>query len=270
MEEKLFRIAICNLQSYSSSSAIHSLIRNLHGKVVLICESDRYGIKRGSFWQQLKKNLRHSGFHFTQYLAFNFLYFPLVRWLRNVVRPDAKEYSLKRIASKYGIPYLKTHDINSADSQRVIEEHRPDVIITFHFDQILGREVIGLPRIGVINVHSAVLPDCRGPFPVLAAEAADQEHGFSIHMINDTRVDTGPILASHRVLVGGDMSCLKKERIILEEAAHAMRRVVADLEQGRDERIQYEPGTYFPFPHRDVVKNLRKKSVLYRISDFFK
>ncbi|MDN3358374.1 formyltransferase family protein [Actinomadura sp. DC4] len=73
--------------------------------------------------------------------------------------------------------------------------YHADLAVVYGFNWKLPPAVLQLPRFGVINIHSSLLPEYRGPAPVLwAIRNGDPEIGFTIHRM-DHDFDTGPILA---------------------------------------------------------------------------
>jgi methionyl-tRNA formyltransferase len=73
--------------------------------------------------------------------------------------------------------------------------YSPDLMVVYGFSWRLPRSVLQIPRFGVINIHSSMLPKYRGPAPVLwAIRNGDSHIGITIHRM-DENFDTGPILA---------------------------------------------------------------------------
>jgi methionyl-tRNA formyltransferase len=73
--------------------------------------------------------------------------------------------------------------------------YQPDVLLVFGFNWRLSREVLALPRLGVLNVHPSALPKYRGPAPVLwAIRNGDASMGITVHRMTE-RIDAGPVLA---------------------------------------------------------------------------
>lgn len=73
--------------------------------------------------------------------------------------------------------------------------YRLDLAVVYGFSWKIPPAVLGMPRFGVINIHSSLLPKYRGPAPVLwAIRNGDPEIGFTVHRM-DEDFDTGPILA---------------------------------------------------------------------------
>jgi methionyl-tRNA formyltransferase len=76
---------------------------------------------------------------------------------------------------------------------------RPDLIVSGGFPWRIPDNVLGLPRLGAINLHPALLPRYRGPAAVeWALRNGDAELGFTIHRVAPD-FDTGPILAQARI-----------------------------------------------------------------------
>ncbi|MFL5311282.1 MAG: methionyl-tRNA formyltransferase, partial [Myxococcales bacterium] len=72
--------------------------------------------------------------------------------------------------------------------------YRPDLMVVFGFNWRLPREVLDLPRFGVLNVHQSALPRYRGPAPVLwAIRNGDPTIGVTVHRM-DEGFDTGPVM----------------------------------------------------------------------------
>ncbi len=70
-----------------------------------------------------------------------------------------------------------------------------EVFIVASYGKILPREILDVPKYGVINVHPSLLPKYRGPSPIPAQILHNEkEFGVSI-MLLDEEMDHGPILA---------------------------------------------------------------------------
>lgn len=79
-----------------------------------------------------------------------------------------------------------------AEHVRALE---PDLVMCLGFAWLIPREVIEIPRLGIVNGHPSLLPRYRGPIPIAwAFRNGDAEVGMTWHLM-DERFDTGPILA---------------------------------------------------------------------------
>jgi methionyl-tRNA formyltransferase len=81
---------------------------------------------------------------------------------------------------------------------------RPDVLVVAAYGLILPQWVLGLPRLGCINIHGSLLPRWRGAAPVQRAiEAGDARTGITLMMM-DAGLDTGDMLRVGTLDIGAD------------------------------------------------------------------
>lgn len=81
---------------------------------------------------------------------------------------------------------------------------RPDLILVLGFLWRIPSDVLQLPRLGAVNLHSGLLPGLRGANSMgWAFRRGDQEVGFTAHRV-DEGFDTGLILAQAPVPIGDD------------------------------------------------------------------
>jgi methionyl-tRNA formyltransferase len=70
-----------------------------------------------------------------------------------------------------------------------------DLLVVYGFSWKLPPSVLETPRLGVLNIHCSMLPEYRGPAPVLwAIRNGDAHLGVTVHRM-DEDFDTGPVLA---------------------------------------------------------------------------
>ncbi len=77
--------------------------------------------------------------------------------------------------------------------------HRPDIVVSMRFSLIFPQRVIDAVPLGIVNVHPGPLPRYRGLFaPFWQVMHDEAQLAASLHMV-DAGIDTGPLLAEHRV-----------------------------------------------------------------------
>ena len=96
------------------------------------------------------------------------------------------------------VPRLQIPRVNRAEAVEWCRSHRPDVLIVYG-TSILKEPMIQVPRLGVLNAHSSVLPHFRGVFSEFwQVFHGDLDHvGVTVHFI-DTGVDTGDVVLQRR------------------------------------------------------------------------
>lgn len=91
---------------------------------------------------------------------------------------------------------IKTIDKQIKDPEviKMIKNISPEIIFSIGGMQIIPEEVIGMPKLGVLNIHPALLPKYRGRYSTVhAIFNGDKKTGVTIHWM-DKGIDTGPII----------------------------------------------------------------------------
>ena len=90
----------------------------------------------------------------------------------------------------------------NASLQSRLAAAAPDAIAVVAYGRLVPPEILGLPRLGCLNVHASLLPRHRGASPVQAALlAGDRETGVTT-MRMEEGLDTGPVYLERRVAIG--------------------------------------------------------------------
>jgi len=114
--------------------------------------------------------------------------------------------SLKEIAKQNKIPYLKVADLNQERSAAFLQENAPDLIV-FTGGGLIRQNLLSIPKIGILNCHTGILPPYRGMDVVewTDAEGKIKEIGFgaTLHLM-DRGVDTGPIILKRNLEIRSD------------------------------------------------------------------
>jgi len=100
--------------------------------------------------------------------------------------------SLREIGSVYGFPIVTCRDQNSTASISQLKRWAPDLII-FTGGNILRKQLLDVPRLGVLNIHLGLLPETRGMSSPEWSLLNRVPVGITIHYM-DAGIDTGPIL----------------------------------------------------------------------------
>lgn len=113
---------------------------------------------------------------------------------RIITPPEIKKYILEKGLL---IEILQPEDPNDIRSKLL--EIRPDLFIVAAYGKILPKEIINIPRLGTVGIHSSLLPKYRGTSPIHGAIlAGEKETGATLFMI-DEKMDHGQILAQYKV-----------------------------------------------------------------------
>lgn len=88
------------------------------------------------------------------------------------------------------------------DITKDLQERKDDLYIVASYGYIVSQKILDIPRQGVLNVHTSLLPKYRGASPIESAIlAGDQETGSTIMQMT-LGMDEGPIITQSRFPLG--------------------------------------------------------------------
>jgi methionyl-tRNA formyltransferase len=172
-----------------------------------------------------------------------------------------RKRSVKGIARTHGLPLLTPENVNSPEFLEQLREIDPDLVISVSCPQIFGRDLLGVPRLGCINVHSAMLPNYRGMLPSFWVLAQGEDRtGVTVHYMNPG-IDGGDIIGQTTVPIADDdtlRSLMKKCKSV---AADLVLETVRRFRSGEVRTLPNPPdeGAYFSFPTRDDVLRFKAR-----------
>jgi methionyl-tRNA formyltransferase len=110
--------------------------------------------------------------------------------------------AVKQAALDAGIPIHQPEKIRAPESQQFLEVLAPDAIVIIAYGQIIPARLLGIPKLGWINLHASLLPKYRGAAPInWAIVKGETTTGLSTMRI-DAGMDTGDILLQEEVAIG--------------------------------------------------------------------
>ncbi len=99
-------------------------------------------------------------------------------------------------ARDLGLPLLQPSRLRSPEASAAIGALGADLGVLADYGRIVPAGILGLPPLGILNVHPSLLPRHRGATPIAATIlAGDPRAGVTV-MAMDEGLDTGPLLAS--------------------------------------------------------------------------
>jgi UDP-4-amino-4-deoxy-L-arabinose formyltransferase / UDP-glucuronic acid dehydrogenase (UDP-4-keto-hexauronic acid decarboxylating) len=108
--------------------------------------------------------------------------------------PGDWQESLEASSRGMGIPFVEDADLASGETADMLNEYRPDVLVSVYFRQVIPDTLLRLSVHGGINLHGSLLPKYRGRAPVnWMLVKGETEGGASLHVMT-RRPDRGPLL----------------------------------------------------------------------------
>ena len=157
-------------------------------------------------------------------------------------------------------------DFNGKRCEQLLREIKPDLVVLGR-SRIIRKNVINIPRIGILNAHPGLLPKYRGIDTVEWAVYNGGDVGVTIHFI-DEGVDTGGIIVQKTVNIEVSDTIASLTHKANTIAAELMTETVLRIMEGEDIRItpqSIEDGRqYFKMP-RDLLRQTEQR--LLRIAE---
>lgn len=144
---------------------------------------------------------------------------------------------VKEYALEYNIPIYQPNSLKTEETKNLIKELNPDLIVVVAYGKILPKEIIDIPKYGVINVHSSLLPKYRGAAPINAALIqGEKESGVSIMYIVE-ELDAGDVILSVKTKITDEDTFLTLHDRLKKLGADGLIEAVNLIERGIAPRI---------------------------------
>ena len=102
--------------------------------------------------------------------------------------------SVRDLAARTNIPILVPEKVTDLVVAETVEKLKPELILSVFYRQILPRRLLGIPRLGAVNLHPSLLPGYRGRCPLnWAIINGEKKFGVTLHYMS-LKADTGDII----------------------------------------------------------------------------
>ncbi len=160
---------------------------------------------------------------------------------------------VKTCAQGFNIPVFQPKKIR-ADGVEDLRSLVPDLCVTAAFGQILSQEILDIPRIGTVNVHSSLLPKYRGSAPINWAVMEGETVTGVTTMMTDKGLDTGDILLKKEVPILPGETAEELTKRLSPIGAELLIETIRRLEAGncpREKQNEAE-ASYFPMLKKEM------------------
>jgi methionyl-tRNA formyltransferase len=138
----------------------------------------------------------------------------------------------KELAVLCGVPVLQPTKLRDEAFLGSIAALRADLGVVAAYGRILPDALLGIPRLGMINVHASLLPAYRGAAPIhRAVIAGETVTGVTIMRVV-SELDAGPMIARATVPIGPDETSVEVEAQLAERGAALLLDVVEQFAKG--------------------------------------
>ncbi len=151
---------------------------------------------------------------------------------------ELKQSPVKQAALELGLPVAQPQQLRSAEERAPLVQWASDILIVVAYGLLLPPAALMVPRLGCLNIHASLLPRWRGAAPIQRAIlAGDAETGVTIMQLGQG-LDTGPMLAQHRVPIAAGIDAGQLQAQLAQLGAALLLETLAALEA---DRVRAEP-----------------------------
>ena len=139
---------------------------------------------------------------------------------------------VKQYALEAGLSVYQPAKMRDGEALAILRELKPDLIAVAAYGKILPVDILELPRLGCVNVHSSLLPKYRGAAPInWAILNGEEETGVTI-MYMAEGMDTGDILAQAKTPIDINENAAQLFDRLAQLGADLLVEMVKGLEAG--------------------------------------
>lgn len=145
---------------------------------------------------------------------------------------DLRPTPVKSKALEFGLPIFQPEKLSLPGEFEKLQALAPDVIVVVAYGQILRKNVLELPRLGCVNIHSSLLPRWRGAAPIQwAILGGEQESGITTMKLVE-KLDAGDVLLQSRTPLAEDETAGTLHDRLARMGAELIVPTLAGLESG--------------------------------------
>jgi len=160
-----------------------------------------------------------------------------------------KEYALTK-----NIPVYQPATLRNEESLTLVRSLEPELIVVAAYGKLLPEEILSVPPLGAVNVHSSLLPKYRGAAPInWAVLNGETETGVTI-MYMAKELDAGDIILQKSTPIGETEDAQALTVRLAEVGAEALSEAVKTLADGTASRTPQDHArhTYAPMLGREL------------------
>jgi methionyl-tRNA formyltransferase len=140
---------------------------------------------------------------------------------------------VKETALAAGLEVTQPEKIkNNTEFRERLERIAPDAIVVVAYGRIIPPWMLGLPRLGCINLHASLLPKYRGAAPIQWAVAMGETITGNTTMLLEEGLDTGPILLQREIPISPEQTAADLFEALAMDGAPLVVETLACLNAG--------------------------------------
>lgn len=253
------RIAVFLVDQVYANTVAKSLVEEFGREIKFFVESAVLLPNRSPL-NGLRRYLKISGFYYVVVQAIKVEIYRIISQLAHLLLPSSnKFYSYRQLVRKRNIPIIREKNINSAEMLNILKKKKIDLIVSVFFNQILSKQVIKIPKKGVINLHPAYLPHYKGTGPIFWSLVNNEKFvGVTVHFI-DEGIDTGKIISRKQIKVNNSDT---EDSLYWKSTLVGVPLLISSIKSIKENRvvsIENKGGKCFQLPTKEAVSKFKKQ-----------
>ncbi len=155
--------------------------------------------------------------------------------------------SVAEWGKKNGIPVFCPENVNTDEWIEKTRHLSPEVIFSFYYRNLLGRDILTIPSVGSFNLHGSMLPAYRGRCPVnWVLVNGERRTGVTLHHIIEAP-DTGDIVGQKEVVIEFEDTAYTLYQKLCAKARELLEEMLPLIKQGSPPRVAQDlkQGSYY-------------------------
>lgn len=165
-----------------------------------------------------------------------------------VTQPDRKKgrslklmpSPVKALALSENMRVYQPESASSDESRDFLKTIDADLYVVVAFGQILKQQILSVPKLYSVNIHSSLLPKYRGAAPVnWAIMNGETETGVTIIKMND-KMDAGDIISSRTIPIEPEDTSITINEKLSDMGAKLLIETLEDIERRKEKLLKQE------------------------------
>jgi UDP-4-amino-4-deoxy-L-arabinose formyltransferase/UDP-glucuronic acid dehydrogenase (UDP-4-keto-hexauronic acid decarboxylating) len=155
--------------------------------------------------------------------------------------------SVAEWGKKKRIPVFCPENVNTPEWIERIRNLSPEVIFSFYYRNLLGRDILMIPSSGSFNLHGSLLPAYRGRSPVnWVLVNGEQRTGVTLHHIIEAP-DAGDIVGQKEVPIAFEDTAYTLYQKLCVKAKELLEEILPLIKKGTAPRVaqNLKQGSYY-------------------------
>ncbi len=142
------------------------------------------------------------------------------------------------ISQEKNIDNIAVENINSSETINWIVNKKPDIIFCFGWSRILCKQILMIPKLGVLGFHPSLLPINKGRHPIIWSIVLGLRETGSTFFFMDEGVDSGDIVSQKKINISENDDALSLYQKIETSAKKQIKLLLPQLKEGNYLRIK--------------------------------